>query len=496
MPSIDIVLVNPSNQKAMFGPLSGLAAIEPPVWTGLIAGYLRQQGFTVHIIDADAEGWGPEETATRILAIAPLAVGIGAVGANPSVSSTPKMPAARALLQLLQKQAPRLRTILYGIHPSSLPEKTLKEEFVHFVCRGEPFKSFAELLRRIKSGQSDAGSSVPGLWYQKDGRIVSQGWSEQIENLDELPFIAWDLLPMDKYRAHNWHCFGHIQERAPYAVIYTSLGCFFNCTYCNIHDLYGPKPGIRFRSPEKVIEEIDYLVKTYHVRNIKFLDELFVLGINEKMTQRLNVICDALIERNYGLNIWVYARIDTVTEEILRKLKKAGVTWVSYGIESGSKRIRDKVSKGQFDDEKILRAVQMTYDAGLHIVGNFIFGLPDDDLASMQETLDLAKRINCEYANLYCAMAYPGSKLYEEAVSSGVPMPENWMGFSQYGPETLPLPTRHLSAAQVLRFRDNAFMEYYTRPEYLKMIEDKFGSETLAHIKQITQYKMKRKLLE
>lgn len=495
MPPFDVVLVNPSNKRAMFGNLSGLASSEPPLWTGLLAGYLREEGFSVKIIDADAIGWGPEDTADEIAKCNPLVVGIGAVGANPSASSTPKMPAARSLLLLLKQKKLSAKTVLYGIHPASLPERTLKEESVDYICRGEVFYPFRDLLKEIKAGTLKPNTNIKGLLYLSDGKMVDNGWADQVRNLDSLPFVAWDLLPMDQYKAHTWHCYGHIHERSPYAIIYTSLGCPFNCTYCNIHDLYGEKPGIRYRSPQNVVEEIDYLVKIYKVRNIKFLDELFVMGVNDKLNKRMEDICDLLIERNYNLNIWVYARIDTVNEAILRKLKQAGVTWVCYGIEGGNKNIRDKVSKGQFDASRIERAVKMTYDAGLYIIGNFMFGLPNDTFASMRETLDLARKIKCEYANFYCTMAYPGSKLYEDAVLEGIELPEDWMGYSQYSPNALPMATRYLTSAQVLKFRDDAFYEYFSDPDYLKMIREKFGQETVDHIQEMMSHRIDRKIL-
>lgn len=488
---LDLLLVNPSNRNQMYGKLNiSLSAIEPPIWTGLIAAFIRERGFSVRIIDADAQGWDVEYTAEKIVEYKPLLVGLAALGANPSASSTPKMAAANRVLNISKNKAPHIKTVLYGIHPSALPERTLKEEKVDFVCRGESFYTILQLLEVLKSGVQVKDYEIEGLWYLKDGKVVANGWGRLVQNLDELPFIAWDLLPMDKYRAHNWHCFGRLDQRQPYAVIYTSLGCPFNCTYCNIHALYNGKPGIRFRSPEKIVEEIDLLVQNYKVRNLKILDELFVLK-----ESRVMELCDLIIQRGYDLNIWAYARIDTVNERLLKKMKQAGINWLAYGIESGNKRVRDGVTKGGFGQETIRKAIAMTHDAGIYIVANFIFGLPDDNFETMQETLDLAKELNCEYTNFYVAMAYPGSQLYKDALHQGLRLPENWMGYTQFSEETLPLPTKYLSSADVLRFRDRAFEEYHSNPRYLKMIEDKFGLETVEHIKEMLKYKIHRKFV-
>jgi radical SAM superfamily enzyme YgiQ (UPF0313 family) len=133
--------------------------------------------------------------------------------------------------------------------------------------------------------------------------------------------------------------------------------------------------------------------------------------------------------------------------------------------------------------------------AGIHVIGNYIFGLPEDDPDTMQATLDLAIELRCEFANFYSAMAYPGSPLYELAARQEVPLPEQWTGFSQHSRDCLPLPTRYLPAREVLRFRDEAFGRYYTDRGYLEMIGRKFGAETVAHIRQMTSYRLERDLL-
>jgi radical SAM superfamily enzyme YgiQ (UPF0313 family) len=135
----------------------------------------------------------------------------------------------------------------------------------------------------------------------------------------------------------------------------------------------------------------------------------------------------------------------------------------------------------------------MTYDQGLHICANFIFGLPEDDFDSMHETLKLMLDINTEWANIYSAMAYPGSRLYDLAVANNWPLPATWQGYSQYAFESLPLPTKYLSGGQVLAFRDYAFEVYYHSPRYLEMIGRKFGQETANHIKEMAGNKLKRK---
>ena len=116
-------------------------------------------------------------------------------------------------------------------------------------------------------------------------------------------------------------------------------------------------------------------------------------------------------------------------------------------------------------------------------------------METMQETLNMAKKFNFEYVNFYVAMAWPGSKLYEEAVREGVRLPENWNGYAQLAEETLPLPTKYLTASQILKLRDRAFVEYFSNSRYLEIMEQKFGSEVIEHIKEMLKHKIQSKLL-
>jgi len=484
----ELILVNPGSRAQMYGKLgASLSGIEPPLWAGLIAAFIREHGYSVNIIDADAENWSPEYTAEKIVEYNPTLAAIIVLGTNPSASSTPKMTAVGEVLSALKKRNSDIKTILVGLHPAALPEKTLREEDTDFVCQGEGFSTILQLLEVLTSGKESGDYEIPGLWYTQNGKVISNPRAPLIENLDELPFAAWDLMPMDKYRAHNWHCFGNIDQRKPYGVIYTSLGCPFNCTYCNIHALYSGKPGIRFRSPEKVVEELDLLVNSYEIRNIKIIDELFALGKERDMH-----ICDLIIKGGYDLNMWAYARVDTVNEPLLRKMKRAGINWLAYGFESASEKVRQSVAKKTRQDTTN-KAVEMTRAAGIYIIANFIFGLPDDDLETMQETLDMAKGFNFEYVNFYTAMAYPGSRLYDDALQDGIKLPRKWHGYAQLSEETLPMASKYLSSADILRFRDNAFYEYFSNPRYLKSIGEKFGQKTVEHVKEMLTHKIDRK---
>ena len=195
------------------------------------------------------------------------------------------------------------------------------------------------------------------------------------------------------------------------------------------------------------------------------------------------------------MNIWAYARVDTVQPENLAKLKKAGINWLALGIESADAAVREGARK-KMRTEDIRAVVNAIQSAGIRVIGNFIFGLPEDRLKTMKETLELAMELNCEFANFYCAMAYPGSHLYDIAVEQQWALPKEWYGYSQHSYETLPLPTKYIRADEVLRFRDDAFHSYFENPKYLAMIKDKFGSDVKDYIVRMTGTRLKRRILE
>jgi radical SAM superfamily enzyme YgiQ (UPF0313 family) len=342
-------------------------------------------------------------------------------------------------------------------------------------------------------------AKVPGLWFLDAGHARHTPDCPLVAHLDaEMPGLAWDLLPMNKYRAHNWHCLDGL-ERQPYAALYTTLGCPYHCTFCCIQapfksgerasGLNESANSYRYWSPDNVIAQIDLLVNRYGVRNLKIADEMFVLNRTHVLG-----ICDRIIERGYDLNIWAYTRVDTIKDGMLDKLKAAGFNWLALGIEAGADRVRANVDKG-FAQEEIYKVIRRVRSAGINIIGNYIFGLPEDDLETMQATLDLAIDLNCEFANFYSAMAYPGSPLYSLAVRQGVPLPQRWTGYSQHSTDCLPLPTYSVPAREVVRFRDQAFLTYYTNQRYLDMIQARFGPQTVADIRQMTSYRLERDLL-
>ncbi len=492
---LDLLLIHPPAQKKIYQSLSAdLSAIEPPVWAAMAAEFVRRRGFNVEILDAEALGLDSSETAAEAIRKAPRLVAIAVYGHNPS-ASTQMMPAVRNTCAEIKKLNPELPILLFGGHAATLSERTLREEPVDFVCAGEGPHTITGLLAAVRNSWKNL-DQVPDLWYREDLNLRASNISAPLINpiAQEIPCAAWDLLPMERYRAHNWHCFGEL-SRTPYAAIYTTLGCPYHCSFCCIQapfrsgektSGYSPQTNsYRFWEPETVLSQIDTLVQKYGVKNIKIADEMFVLN-----PKHVEMICDGLIQRNYGLNLWAYARVDTVREGMIKKLKRAGFNWLAFGIEAADADVRKDVQK-TFSQKFIFETLSKVRTAGISVIANYIFGLPEDTLQTMQATLDLALELNTEFANFYCTMPYPGSGLFEGAMANDS-LPKSWAGYSQYAEEAMPMPTRYLSSAEVLSFRDKAFQAYFKNLAYLNMIAEKFGLATSAEIQKMLECNLTR----
>lgn len=484
----DLIVVHPGSSAAAYGGLADeLTAVEPPLWARLIAGYARDRGHHVRIIDAEAERKSATDVALDIFARSPRLVCIAAYGHQPS-ASTQQMDAVYEIARQIRSVS-TARIVVVGGHVSALPERTLREcSAIDYVAAGEGPATVVALLEG-----RPIGSAMPGLVVRThDGKdIVYFEAAPLIEDLSQLHGNVWDLLPMTKYRAHNWQCLDDPARRQPYASIYTSLGCPYACSFCCINAPFGTR-RYRMRNPDDVVAEILMLRECHGVRTFKITDEMFVL--NER---HYAAICEGIARSGIAgdLNIWAYARVDTVRADKLNLLRRAGVRWLALGIESESAYVRNGVDKRLKRDD-IAEVVRTIQAAGINVIANYIFGLPDDTMESMRATLRLAMELRTEWANFYSAMAYPGSPLYDEAVAKGWALPETWRGYAQHGYDCRPLDTRHIDGATVLRFRDEAHQIYFSSPRFLDDTTRKFGADAVRHVREMTARELPRRILE
>jgi anaerobic magnesium-protoporphyrin IX monomethyl ester cyclase len=505
---LDVLFITPNSLAKAYQDLANLySAIEPPTWSLLLAEACRAKGFLPGILDCTAEGLLLEGTVQRIIEAKPRLAVMVLYGQNPN-SGTTSMIGAIAVADALKKAGFSAPICFVGSHTSALPREVLAYDGVDLVLLNEGVYALINLLR---SNLRDDLKAIKGIGYkEKDSgttRLILNPPQQVVpqERMDiDMPGYAWDLLPyrekpLDLYRAHFWHAeFSH-EKRTPFAAIYTSLGCQFGCDFCMINIVNrvdnndevdaSHSRGMRFWSPEWVAREMRKLAKM-GVRTLRISDEMFFLNRRYYLP-----VLEHCIKEEFGFNMWTYSRVDTVRPAVLETFKKAGVNWLALGIEAGNQMVRQEVSKGAFKEINIRDVCRTIGQADINIISNYIFGFPDDTIETMQQTLDLALELNTETANMYPCQALPGSPMYHIARRNGWKLPSSYEGYAFLSYDSEPLQTKYVSAADVLRFRDEAWQRYFTHEPYLDLVEHRFGAEERQNVEDMTRIRLKRRLL-
>lgn len=508
---MDVVLINPSNRSGIYqGLADNFAAIEPPTWALLLAQSVRSQNYKVSIIDANAEQLSDEEISERVGVLKPRLICFVVYGQNVN-AGTASMSGATRTSSHLKRSFPKVPIAIVGSYVQALPKKTLLEEnSIDFVFTNEGVYALWNVLA-AKEVSNEFLANIKGVAWRDGQRVLINPAEEVVptEKMDrDLPGYAWDLLPFkakpfDLYRSPLWHAEYDQSKRSPYAAIQTSLGCLFSCSFCMINILNrnddveigvsGNYSKMRFWSPEFIIQEFDKLA-ALGVRTILIVDEMFLL--NRKYYLPL---CRELASRSYAkeLRMWAYSRVDTVgNPEFLGLVRAAGIKWLSLGIESADRSVRLEISKGKFQDVDIKTVVEQVHDADIEVLANYIAGLPGEDLALMQKTLDLSLELCTSGWNMYPAMALPGSQLYVDALEKGYELPSDYEGYSFHAFDTIPMPTEYLTPAQILEFRDTAFNKYHSHLPFLERIERKFGLSARENIEEMNKITLRRRIVE
>ncbi len=461
---MDVLLVNPSMIEG-YQKIKNLSGVTPPIGLAYIASTLEKNGIGVKIIDVNALRLGEDEL-RNILESADFDI----IGTSAFIST---QNAALSVLRLA-KEVKSCKTVIGGPHPTALPGEMLKRGFVDFVVRGEGEETFLELVDSIRNDRPLG--NVMGVSYRKNGKVHSNPDRPLIKNLDEMPFPAYHLLPMDKYRLSTHHAIGHGRRinLRPFFIMFTSRGCPYRCTFCASHLTW--KRRVRFRSPENVIEEIDFLVKNYNIRNIDFYDDTFTL--DKRRTHR---ILDMIIERGYGIDFSCLSRVDAIDDAILSKMRRSGFFNIRYGIESGSPRMLRMMRK-DIDLEKARRAIRLTQKNGMSANVFFIFGHPGETRETAMQTVDFALDAGPDFALFYNALPLPGTEMAEMVKNCRVEESSKTFTSKQAA-----FDTRELTREDIIRIRKMAYRRFYLRPLFI--------AGKLLKIRSLTELKVYAKAL-
>jgi len=442
-----ILFLNPPFTE--YAGLKGHGGKALPLNLAYIAGYLRQQKPYIDIAVLDCEGLSLsyQQIENELYKIGPDVVAITTV--------TPAYAQILEVVRRIKKIDKSIRVVVGGPHPTALPEDTLKEQAIDIAVIGEGEITFFEIINAIEKKHDLA--DVQGIVYKdKFGNIHRNPQRSLIKHLDILPFPARELFPLEIYYPPPTK---RISDKKPGNMI-TSRGCPYTCTYCMASVMW--RHRVRFRSVGNVVDEIEHCVKDFGIGEFNFHDELFT--VKEKRTIE---ICQEIRRRKLDIAWVCMVRVDYISEEVLREMKRAGCRKIMFGFESGSQMILDKMKK-KVALEHAEQAVKAVKKVGIKTAGNFMFGNIGETEATIRQSVELAKRLNTDTCAFFIASPYPGTEFYEIAQKEGYLRKDlEWKDFCLVSNNLPPMNLPGLPATRLLELQKKAYKEYYIRFRYI-----------------------------
>ena len=442
-----IVLINPplTSKQRLYRELSAVKVNYPPLGLCYLAEVLRKKGFEVKILDLQIYNESAKRSAFRVLGEKPDFIGITA--------TTVAIKNAAFLAKEIKKKNPKIPIIIGGPHITAVPKKTM-ELFPQFDIGviGEGEETLPKLLSALKNRANL--EKVRGLIFrqsatshQPSSTLKPTPPRPPIQDLDSLPLPAFDLLP--DFSHYGGSQFIEFDVRPTFRLI-TSRGCPFHCTFCD-KSIFGKV--FRSHSPEYVLEMVKILYFDYGIRHIYFSDDTFTLD-----RKRIFKLCQLLQKEKLDLTWDCNTRVDMVDFPLLQAMKKAGCTYIAYGIESGSQKILDILNKG-ITLEQIRKACEETVKAGIKIRGNFMIGNPGETKETIEQTIKFAKSLPLHTFKMSFFTPFPNTPIYDEVEKYGV-YKEDWSKLSKYSPVFVP---SGFTKEELERYYKKAFFSFYFR---------------------------------
>lgn len=438
----NILLINPPYTESVYHrTFMGVGAIQSPTLAlATISAPLLKEGYKVEIVDLDFQDVTILDLKDKVRKNKPEFVGITA--------TTPVFPNLLELLKIVKEIDDNIKVVVGGVHTSTFPEEIILSQDIDIVVVGEADFAFLDIVK------SDNLQNVKGIYFRQDGKTVKTPPRERIKNLDNLPFPAWQLYDISKYRSTRL-----IEKRSPGAFLETSRGCLFSCIYCN-KNLFGSYFSVK--SPQRVIEEIKYLQKT-GFKEFHIVDDGFSNDID-----RSKEICRRIIKNNIKIP-WTLLngiRVDKIDEELAYLLKKSSCYQVAFGVESGNQSILDKCGKG-VKLEAARRAIKLSRKAGLEILCFFMLGLPGETIETMEDTINFARSLDIDLAKFAITMPYPGSPLYRMWDREGYITSKDWSLYLNHNNIEKVYNHPNLEWTDIRKYYRKAYIKFYLRLSFI-----------------------------
>ncbi len=427
-------------------PLSKKAAeklgIFPSLALSSLAAWIRQNGFDVDLIDLHVENIYPQDAVLRVQEYDPHIVALTA--------KTLGWPAVIEIAQMVRQACPKAIVVVGGPQLSIYPEESLSWECFDIAVVGDGEETLLEIRERVQSG-SDWPDILGTCARLPDGTVLKNPARPLSKDINKYPMAAWDLMPVKDY-----HCLTLLK---PFATMVTTRGCPWHCGYCS--QVYSEK--LRFRGVELVVDEMEYLVKNFGVKEIVFFDETFTIG-----KKRMRHFSNEIFRRNLKVKFNIRARVDTIDREVVRLLKRAGLRSIHMGVEAGTDRVL-KIMNKQITLEQTRRAFRICREEGVDTRGYFMVGYYDASPQDVEDMIEFACGLGLDWASFSVATALPATDLYRIAQERGYVDGDFWKDYTINGGGNIPqLETETFTAEQLRAYRTKAYMKFYLRPDLIR----------------------------
>ena len=426
----------------------------PPLSLAWVAAIAEQAGHEVIIIDSRTLRLSKKETLKRLNLFKPDIMGF--------MMTTYMFPDTLEWIRYLKNNL-NIPVVIGGYNLRVYPRESVSFSEIDFGVLEHAYYTIPALFKELVK-ENPNFDNVPGLVYKKNKKVIVTPHFQKID-FNKFPNPARHLLSNELYAEFP-------TERKNFTVMVTSLGCPYNCRFCEAGNT-----NYNARSPEIVINEIEECYYKYNIREIDFFDYEFTCD-----RERVLKICNLIKERNINISWACRSRVDTVDKVLLEKMKEAGCSRIYFGIESGVQEILDKVGKG-VTVKQISNIIDICGDLKIKTLGFFLIGAPGDTKEIIKKTVKFAMGLNLEYVQFSKCLAKPLTSLWEDLISkTGVDYWKEWV----LGRETdrvLPRPWTELTNDDIDRLTKWAYIKYYSRPLFIV--------RALLNLKSFVEFKRK-----
>jgi anaerobic magnesium-protoporphyrin IX monomethyl ester cyclase len=446
----------------------------PPMHLAQLASVLEEANVECCIIDAVAERLGPKQAFQKIMGFKPDFIII--------ISATSTFAYDSEYVGEIKKRFKQLKSIFIGTHMVTHSQEVLDSGVVDFIILGEPEFVVRDLI--VSFPDMKKLKKTPGLLFMHNGKTINTGFAPPIENLDDMPFPSRHLIPNNEY-------FNPLVKNTPYTTITTSRGCPFQCIYCVAGIVYGKR--FRAKSSGRVVDEIEYCIKKYGIKEFFFRDETFTMN-----KQRVFEICKLIKSKKIKIS-WICAsRVNTIDREMMAAMKDAGCHLIKFGVESGNQKILDTLKKG-ITLKQTRDVFQWANELGVDTVAHFMIGSPGETEKTIEDTIRFSKEIKPTYASFNITTIYPGTEMWEMYKHKIMKK-----SFSMYDIEKIHENAMYnnlytkLSRKRIEKAYQRAYLSFYLRPGYIinRIIRQSSPRELIRSIKagyHIILYSLKYK---